>query len=234
MSRFGYLRTPMPGDASPAAQADAHASLLDAIGIERTAIIGVSAGATSALQFALRHPGRCAALVLLVPALYVPRPHGAPSIAISRATRTLAETVLRSDFLYWSAMRLAPRAVVRSGLATLPAVYGGANADERARVQAVMELALPVTRRRAGVLNDAAVVAALAREPLERVACPTLTLSVGDDLFGTYEIARYTAEQVPEGRFIGFEKGGHVWIGHHAAIMAAIAAFLHRDARFAG
>jgi 2-hydroxy-6-oxonona-2,4-dienedioate hydrolase len=30
MSRFGYLRTPMPADASAAAQADAHVCLLDA------------------------------------------------------------------------------------------------------------------------------------------------------------------------------------------------------------
>src|SRR6185436_7385370 len=34
-SRFGYLRTPLPADASPAAQADAHACLLDALGISR-------------------------------------------------------------------------------------------------------------------------------------------------------------------------------------------------------
>src|SRR5688500_937081 len=40
MSRFGYLRTPLPADASDAAQADAHACLLDALGIERAAIIG--------------------------------------------------------------------------------------------------------------------------------------------------------------------------------------------------
>jgi 2-hydroxy-6-oxonona-2,4-dienedioate hydrolase len=35
MSRFGYLRTPMPADASAAAQADAHVCLLDALGIRR-------------------------------------------------------------------------------------------------------------------------------------------------------------------------------------------------------
>src|SRR3982751_2686389 len=74
MSRFGYLRTPLPADASPAAQADAHACLLDALKIERAAVLGASAGAPSALQFALRHAARCTALVLLVPAAYVPRP----------------------------------------------------------------------------------------------------------------------------------------------------------------
>jgi len=35
MSRFGYLRTPMPADASVPAQADAHVCLLDALGMAR-------------------------------------------------------------------------------------------------------------------------------------------------------------------------------------------------------
>jgi 2-hydroxy-6-oxonona-2,4-dienedioate hydrolase len=34
-SRFGYLGTPLPADASPAAQADAHLRLLDALQLER-------------------------------------------------------------------------------------------------------------------------------------------------------------------------------------------------------
>ena len=54
MSRFGYLRTPMPVDASAAAQADAQVCLLDALGIQRAAVMGGSAGAPSALQMALR------------------------------------------------------------------------------------------------------------------------------------------------------------------------------------
>jgi hypothetical protein len=45
MSRFGYLRTPLPKDAAPAAQADAHACLLDALHLSRVPILGISAGA---------------------------------------------------------------------------------------------------------------------------------------------------------------------------------------------
>lgn len=50
MSRFGYLRTPMPADASAAAQADAHICLLDALGIARAAVLGGSAGAPRPLR----------------------------------------------------------------------------------------------------------------------------------------------------------------------------------------
>ena len=72
MSRFGYLRTSRPADASPEAQADAHICLLNALGIDRTAIMGISAGGPSAMQTALRHPNRVIALVLVVLIAYKP------------------------------------------------------------------------------------------------------------------------------------------------------------------
>lgn len=62
MSRFGYLRTPRPAEASPQAQADAHVCLLDALAIATAAIMGVSAGGPSAMQAAIRHPDRIRAL----------------------------------------------------------------------------------------------------------------------------------------------------------------------------
>lgn len=42
MSRFGYLRTPSPADASPIAQADAHRCLLDALALPKAGILGGS------------------------------------------------------------------------------------------------------------------------------------------------------------------------------------------------
>src|SRR5258708_22018697 len=63
VSRFGYLRTPLARYRTPEEQADAYAALLDTLGIEKAAIVGISAGGTSALYFALRHPERFWALV---------------------------------------------------------------------------------------------------------------------------------------------------------------------------
>ena len=76
ISRFGYLRTPLPPDPSPTAQADAYAALLDELRVRRAAVVALSAGAPSALQFALRHPGRCSALGLLSMAI---RPSSVPT-----------------------------------------------------------------------------------------------------------------------------------------------------------
>jgi len=226
MSRFGYLRTPLPTDASASAQADAHACLLNALKIRRAAVIGASAGAPSSMQFALRHPDRCSAMVLLVPAAYVPRPGSAPPMQTPPGTEFLFDTALKSDFLFWAAIRLARSTVIRAILATPPAVVENASAAEQARVGKVLEHILPVSPRRLGLLNDAAVTSSLQSYELERITIPTLVISTADDLFGTFDAARYTAEHVPRARFIGYRSGGHLWVGHQKEVMSAIATFL--------
>jgi 2-hydroxy-6-oxonona-2,4-dienedioate hydrolase len=222
MSRFGYLRTPLPADASAQAQADAHACLLDSLQIPRAAIVGVSAGAPSSLQFALRHPDRCAALALLVPAAYVPRPDDEPSMRTPAATAVLFDTALRSDFLFWLATKLARDTMMAAILATPPEVIADAPAQEQARAGRILDRILPVSPRRLGLLNDAAVTSSLQREPLERVKAPTLVISLDDDRFGTLDGAIYTARHIPGARLIRFERGGHVWIGHHEEVMSGL------------
>src|ERR1700693_5607463 len=204
MSRFGYLRTPLPPDASAAAQADA----------------------PSAMQFALRHPDRCSALVLMVPAVYVPRAGGAPPMKTPAGTRFLFDTALKSDFFFWAAIRLARPVLSRAILATPPEVVKNADAGEQARVGGLLRHILPVSARRLGLLNDAAVTSLLPRYELERIAVPTLVIIMADDLFGTCDGALYTAEHVPGARFIGYPTGGHVWAGHQEEIVAEVGAFL--------
>lgn len=226
LSRFGYLRTPLPEDASPAAQADAHVCLVDALGIQRIAVIGGSAGAPSSLQLALRHPGRLTALVLLVPAVYVPRPSNTPAVHTPHGMPLLFETVLRSDFLFWAASRLADETLIRTISATPPSVVRDASIDEQARVQQVLEHILPISQRRLGLLNEAAVIPTLPRYELEQITVPTLTISCADDLFGTYDSARYTAEHIPGARFVGYPSGGHLWVSRQDEVMLEIAQFI--------
>jgi 2-hydroxy-6-oxonona-2,4-dienedioate hydrolase len=226
MSHFGYLRTPLPTDASASAQADVHACLLNALKIRRAAVVGASAGAPSSMQFALRHPDRCSAMVLLVPAAYVPRPGSAPPMQTPAGTDILFDTALKSDFLFWVAIRLTRSTVIRAILAIPPAVVENASAAEQARVGKVLEHILPVSPRRLGLLNDAAVTSSLQPYELERITIPTLVIGMADDLFGTFDAARYTAEHVPRARFIGYSSGGHLWVGHQKEVMSEIAAFL--------
>ena len=77
-SRFGYLGAPIPERTDALAQADAFAELLDQLAVDRTIVMGASAGAMTALAFAERYPERTAALLLMVPAYY-PAEQAAPA-----------------------------------------------------------------------------------------------------------------------------------------------------------
>lgn len=227
MSRFGYLRTPLPSDASPSAQADAHACLLDFLGLSRVAVIGASAGAPSAMQFALRYPERTAALVLLVPAAWAPRTADSAPLHAPPGGRVAVDLMLRSEFLFWAARRLMPGLMMRAVLATPPERVASAGPGERMRVRQFLEHIAPVRARRAGLLNEMAVVAALPRYDLERITAPTLVICADDDMYGTLAAARYTAGHIPQARLVRYAEGGHLLAGHGREVEAEIAAFIH-------
>lgn len=223
-SRFGYLRTPLPADASPMAQADAHACLLDALKLDKVAVFGGSAGAPSAMQLCLRHPERCSAMVLGVPLTY--NPSGRRAAQGSPFTEFAISTILRSDFMFWAISKLAHDLTVQTVLATPPADVHKASADEQARVAKVLDHIEPISQREKGLGNDARIAQSLPRYELERFAVPTLVFSVEDDLFNTYPGARYTAEHIPSARFIGYPTGGHLWVGHQRELWSEVAQFL--------
>jgi pimeloyl-ACP methyl ester carboxylesterase len=224
-SRFGYLRTPFPADPSAEAQADQFACLLDALGIGSAAIIGISAGANSAMQFAIRHPQRTSSLVLLVPAAYKPADATPPAEGSTLRERALL-TIVGSDFLFWAATHFARDTVVRLVLATPPELLQRAGAEDKQRVDRLLNSILPISARARGLLNDTRIAGHPARYALESIDVPTLIISMRDDLYGTYAAAEYTAQHVRGARFIGFEQGGHVWVGYQARIVEEVAAFL--------
>jgi 2-hydroxy-6-oxonona-2,4-dienedioate hydrolase len=223
MSRFGYLRTPMPADASAAAQADAHACLLDALGIRRAAVMGGSAGAPSALQMALRHPGRVSALILLVPLTYKPPTQADSAAPMPAWVENTTMRLLGSDFLFWVATHVAREQVIKVVLATPPELLAAASPPERARVNAMITNILPVSARAAGLRSDTAVGKHLAPAALETLRVPTLIVSARDDRYGTYASAAYTASRIAGAKFLGFDQGGHTWVGHDDEVMSEIA-----------
>ena len=223
MSRFGYLRTPMPADASAMAQADAFVCLLDALDLQAAAVMGGSAGALSALQMAIRHPDRTSALILLVPLAY--KPPGATNSAAPMApwVENLMMKAIGSDFLFWTALHLARGQVTGTVLATPPELLDVASASEQARINAMLDNILPVSARAAGLRHDTAASKSMTPARLDLVTAPTLIISARDDRYGTYASAEYTASQIAGARFLGFETGGHTWVGHDAEVMQAIA-----------
>ncbi len=228
VSRFGYLRTPRPADASPEAQADAHVCLLDALGVQRAAVVGVSAGAPSAMQTAIRHPDRVSALALIVPIAYKPGDVADSALPVSDRKDALLLRLLGSDFLFWAGLHIARDQVIRHVLATPPELVAAAGAAERTRVDELAERILPVSLRAAGLRDDTRLGKSLRAYALQSVQVPTLVVSARDDGFGTYAAAQYTASQISRARFVGFETGGHLLVGHDEAVRIEIVQLLAR------
>ena len=226
MSRFGYLRTPRPADASPEAQADAHVCLLDALGIAKAAVMGVSAGGPSAMQTAIRHPDRVSALVLVVPIAHKPRTVADSAPPVSSDKDALLLRLLGSDFLFWTGMHVARDPLIRHVLATPPEQVAAASEAERARVNDLADRILPVSSRAAGLRDDTRLGKSLRPYALESIRVPTLVVSARDDGFGTYAAAQYTAGRIAGAKFMSFDSGGHLLVGHHEAVRAEIVQLL--------
>jgi 2-hydroxy-6-oxonona-2,4-dienedioate hydrolase len=221
-SRFGYLRTPVPRDASPTAQAEAHAALLSALKVPRATILGISAGARSAVELALRRPEMVEALVLIVPATY--SPSGVPSVDASRSSRlALGLVSAGANFGWWAAEKLAPSMLIRF-LGVAPELLPDAPRSERDRIRRVVKTVQPLSLRFRGINLDSA--ADLHELPLEQIAAPTLIIAARDDGFKTAPPAEFTAGKIPGAKLIVYDWGGHLLIGHGMEVRTAVRAFL--------
>ncbi len=218
VSRFGYLRSPLPGDgdASLTAQADAYAALLDALNLPRVILAAGSAGGPSGLQFALRYPERCTALVLI------------SALSEAWAWPDLppgAERLLRnSGFVLWSLVNFAPR-VLLSAFGITRQALARANPDERAWLREVLQTLLPVSLRWAGMANDANQLGRLERTPLECIRTPALVIHAVDDVLAPFAQGQSTAQAIPGARLIALNSGGHLWLGQQEMIVSAIKKF---------
>ncbi len=233
-SRFGYLRTANPVAASPEMQADAYVHLLDHLKIERVPALGFSAGAVSAIHFAARHPKRCSALILVVPAVTAAEPEMAgkgPAPQVGPLARALVEYAVKSDFLFWLGCRFAPQQIYGSVLATNPNLIATSKPDEQKRAEQLMWNILPISARAEGIANDVKFTSTPLQVDLKAISAPTLTISLEDDLYGTVAAARHIAAKVTGARSVIYPSGGHIFIGHEADAFGEISTFLRSHAQ---
>jgi pimeloyl-ACP methyl ester carboxylesterase len=225
-SRFGYLRSPMPEDVSPAAQADHFVALLDELGIESVPVVGISAGGLSALQFALRHPQRCSALVMVSAVSQAPSSASEKPPAPDWVYRTLFQT----DLPYWLLTKAAPQTV--ASLIGVPTeIQQHLDPEEQAWVTRFLETIQPVTLRSQGILNDTSPPVRSDPFAIGGIRVPTLVVHAMDDALVPVSEGEFTAATIPGAQSIIFGDGGHLLLGHHQDIQEHVGAFLQEHSR---
>lgn len=221
-SRFGYPGSPLPADPSTAAQADAFAQMLDALGLDRLTVAAMSGGAPPALQFALRHPERTQALVLLSLAPYAPLTAEEQELPIPI---WLYDALFATDLPLWAILRLSPRALAPVFDAR-PELTAQMTATEAAFLDAMIAAFLPVTQRRAGLANEGAAIDPADPIDPSQVRAPALVVHAADDRLTPIATVLFTTEGIPGAEVLILEAGGHLLLGNHDAVRQRIAAFL--------
>jgi 2-hydroxy-6-oxonona-2,4-dienedioate hydrolase len=166
-----------------------------------------------------------------VPLAYKPSTVAASVAPLSPWAENLILRLIGSDFVFWTALHVARDQVIRYVLATPPEQVAAASPQEQARVNSILENILPVSARALGLRSDSVLGKGLERYALELIRAPTLVISVRDDGFGTYASAEYTASQIAGAKFVGFDHGGHLWVGHDEEVQTAIVKFLNAQAK---
>jgi pimeloyl-ACP methyl ester carboxylesterase len=224
------LRTPLPADASTAAQADAFAGLLDELVIKRVAIVAMSGGVPPALQFALRYPARTSALVLVSSAPYTPLTAGEQRLPVPA---WVYQTLFSSDLPYWALQHVA-RARLEAIFDVKPELRAKLAPDDQTLVTEIVDAFEPVTQRTNGLRNEGAAVDPKVGYALASIAAPTLVIHSRDDGLNPFAFGEYTAQHIPGAEFMPLTTGGHLLLGHQAEVQARINAFLRKHATMVG
>jgi len=204
---------------TPEEQADAFVALLDALNIRKAAVIAYSGGGPAALQFALRHPERCAALVLEAALI---RTYRGPA---SQLPSTAFAARLRDMLFYlFQDAGIAPYQAKdpRDPLITPLA---------RAELYGIM----PYWLRRMGAANDLVQEQRLDGWPLQKITCPTLIVQGTVDQSAPRADAQYAHAQIAGSVLVELAGADHMMsITRYKKLDELITAFLRAHPSPAG
>ncbi|MGD9381692.1 MAG: alpha/beta hydrolase [Candidatus Thorarchaeota archaeon] len=232
ISRPGYLRTPLSTGETFEEQADAIDALLDELGISKVAILGASGGGPIALHFALRHPDRLSALILMAAV------SNEYSVSQEQLDSTLARIFLSdsgADFGVWLYDVLTRRWTTMSLKEALKETMIVDSEERNNYVKQVMDTpeqvdwykrfvrtTCPMSPRMTGLNNDIELLQQVSFTSLEDVKCPTLVIHGTVDGDVSFSNAEFAASSIPNAELYRLENMGHlVWLGEHVSEMNA-------------
>lgn len=227
VSRPGYLGTPLSVGRSAGEQADACAALADALGIRDAGVMAVSGGGPCAIEFALKHRGRCRGLVLVSTCSGVVE---TPIPVSFQLTKLLARSPLIVKLLRRNTRANLERAAHRSVRDPNACARMLQDPEARSLFEALVMSTFDRMRQRlAGMDNDIAVTRTTSYE-LENIRVPVLVVHGTIDRLVPFEKhGQVLAARIPGARLLAVDGGEHVAIfTHRDRVKAEVGEFLAR------
>jgi pimeloyl-ACP methyl ester carboxylesterase len=242
-SRPGYLRTPLSAGRRPAEQADTLAALIDTLGIPGVAILASSSGARVAVEFAVRHPEKLWALVLVsavtgehedLKSEAKPEGIGFPALAPDAFTNEIGGMLCLEE-AERNPRRIIPlvleagdnrTAAERDSLAS----YVLDDTEQLEWLKSLIGTFVPFSARQPGLRNDVSQFRDPPDLPVEKITAPTLLIHGTADKIAPIAQAWKLASRIPGAVLYPVEGAGHlVEIGPGAAeVQKKIAQFLRQ------
>ena len=217
VSRPGYLGTPLSSGREPERQADLCAALLDVLDVREAAVIAVSGGGQCALQFALRHPARCRALIM-ISACSAPIPGSVPFrfhlMKLMARLPGFAESMRRKA-------EKDPEAIARRSIADPELCARTLSDPDAGALLIALQLSTfdRMVRRLPGTNNDIAQSRRPFAYPLERIQAPVLAIHGTADKVAPFASSEALTSRVPHGELLAIPGGEHVSLFTHMALV---------------
>ncbi len=230
-SRPGFLRTPLPTGLLFEDQADALDALLDTLGIKQTAVLGWATGTPVAVDFALRHPDRTTALVLVSP---VAKPYQRdPKLESKQLLADAALFKTTGDMGAWFFLEQArrePREMLDAVLAsdtTLDAPARARQIDavladpaQLAFFRALLGTQAPLSPRETGTRNDLLQLRVPAPLAYENIHAPALLVHGLAEASSPWTDVKEITAKLPSAKVLTVaDAGSIVWLGAGAPAM---------------
>ena len=208
-------------------------ALREHLGLESFALAGHSHGGLIAAHYALRHPGRVSALVLIDAQLVGVRGHPAERVGTLDPERV---PEIGAAYAYLERVggfeRMFTAATDRDATEFLVGIAPLYFRDPRhAPTLAAMLSArdIPVRTMQAVSATDGGFP--LTEGALRACPVPTLVVTGRYDAFCPTPAARHLAETMPDARYAVFEESGHLpWLEEREAFLATVVGFLQAQA----
>jgi pimeloyl-ACP methyl ester carboxylesterase/DNA-binding SARP family transcriptional activator len=177
-------------------------TVVDTLGLTRFPLIGMSQGCAVSIEYAVRHPERVSALILIGGYAAGWRIAATPEEQERRAA------VMTLTRLGWGTSNSAYRHIFSQTFMPDGTAEDLAYFDEFQRLTTSAENAV----RFQDAFGDIDV-----RHLLARVTCPTLVMHARDDQRIRLDQGRDLAMSIPEARFVTLESRNHILLGHEPA-----------------